>query len=257
MATIDVQAVGSLKAPGLTEEAIPAEQYVTNVTTEVFPDSSSVKILSDKDFFLSDADANQCPINLRNRDDKQCAFVYFYDNSRQSLMLLNVFVLLAKQMSGNLFGTVQLMSPGCAQISTAFTELSTDYRSFCNNFQRTTVPFLLVYHGQRAVGAYNGELSTRAMGQFIITDACNPAYEWRQENPGALGAYFDIKTGVSARPLFTRGAKAQVAQGTSTAYTEKTAENVEPKNPGITDVQGLEKQGKFVDQSPGTTETTS
>jgi hypothetical protein len=129
-------------------------------------DTQAVKNFTSADFLTE----TRTPIILKADG---CWTILFYDNTKESMDLADVFAEAAKMASLGHFGAVNLKNE--KTLADVFVNLQGENNPL-SQFAPNYVPFIMTYQKNWPVGIYKGDLTSSAIADFSRTIACSSDY---------------------------------------------------------------------------------
>jgi hypothetical protein len=137
----------------------------------------SVKRLSSGDFSLD------TPEKIR-LNSSECTVILFYGENSESRALARIWSIVAQQSAGPIMAAINVMVD--TKVAVAMTDIRSSGSHPLHWAAMKGYPFILSYRGNYPVAFYNGERSTQAILEWVMTLACEANYYER----------FDISAGV-------------------------------------------------------------
>lgn len=153
-------------------------------TPLTIPITSFVRRLKGQDFLLDQ------PPYIKYSD---CLLVLFYNQSEESLELLDLFVKAAELSAGPIFATVHITLE--EEIRQAFVKI--DPRD--SAYSLSSIPVIFTYQNGRPRGVYNGAYELQPLVDFATTLACRVDYSEPINTRAGVTVTSDGKSIVTAR----------------------------------------------------------
>lgn len=153
-------------------------------TPLTIPTTAFVRRLQGKDFLLDQ------PPYIKYSD---CLLVLFYNQTEESLEVLDLFVKAAELSAGPVFAAVHITLE--EEVRQAFVKI--DPRD--SAYALTSIPVIFTYQGGRPRGVYNGAYELQPMVDFATTLACRMDYSEPVNTRAGVTVVGDGKSVATAR----------------------------------------------------------